>query len=96
MDFLPSLTDEEKDDITYNEKNYTTERGLKTLIEKLEEYEDGFKMFVHALQRADLGHVAVLLDPECTGKIEKNALIHTLLLFTFYLILRLRGTKQPR
>jgi hypothetical protein len=68
FDSLPCLTDEQKDQIAYDEKNHLPSKGVRTLVEKLEEHEEGFEQFVHALCEADLGHVAVLLDADYSGK----------------------------
>lgn len=67
FDSLPCLTDEQKDQIAYDEKNHLPSKGVRTLVEKLEEHKEGFEQFVHALCKADLGHVAVLLDANFEG-----------------------------
>jgi hypothetical protein len=69
LNYLPCLTDEQKDQIAYDEKNYLPSKGVRTLVEKLEEYEEGFEQFVLALCKADLGHVAVLLDANFKSRI---------------------------
>jgi len=65
LDKLPCLSQEQKDEITRINTLFTRQTALKTLVDVLKTYENGFEMFVKSLVEAGLEHDAVLLDPDC-------------------------------
>ena len=65
---LLCLTNEDKEVIRADERNYGPTAAATTLLERLQRRDKAFEQLVVALRRNMLEHLALLLDPNNEGK----------------------------
>ncbi|XP_028417296.1 uncharacterized protein LOC114541695 [Dendronephthya gigantea] len=64
LSWLLCLTNEDKEVITAEERNYGPIKASITLLDRLKRRDEAFQQLVVALRKNMLGHLALLLDPD--------------------------------